>query len=317
MNNQEQELDLVDYEQSDFKPLRRKLILGFIAIIIILSNIPLKSQLDKIIYSSLNINSRCTIGLKDYSFEWFAPKIRLNGLNVPKSCARSLPKSLKVDDLKLYIRGLSFSPLGLSFKLSTEFEGNLIEAFIIPGISGLSILLESPSNNGKFTSEINSFNLNSLSKFIPNVNLSGDITISTLFLQLSYAGQIKDLAINIASKNFKIPTQKIMGFTLKQLAINSLLIQATQDQNKKIVIKKLTLGDENSPIIANFKGDIKLSSNIKSSKLNLIGELAVGEKLSKDIFILGAYLKKFDKKDKFYQIKIDGLLGKPKLSSPR
>jgi hypothetical protein len=318
MNNQESQIEHINYEESYFKPFRRKLLLFVIFMIIIVSSLPVKTTLDRIIYSSLNINSRCSIGLKSYGFEWFSPKLALKGISIPKSCNYNLPSNIKLDYANLYIRGLSFSPLGLSFKLSTEILGNKLEAFIIPSFTNISVLLESPSRNGKFLGQENSFNLKSLSKFIPLVSLSGDITISTLFLQLGYDGSIKDLAFNLASKNFKVPTQSIVGFKLEQIQINSILLQATQTAKNKIKINKFTLGDEKSPLISNFTGDLKLNQRyLKSSKVNLKGELAVGKELTSQIFIIDSFLKRFDKKGKFYQIKIDGPISKPTLTSAR
>jgi|TARA_Y100000748_G_C15475930_1_gene480781 hypothetical protein len=96
-----------------------------------------------------------------------------------------------------------------------------------------------------------------------------------------------------------------MGFDLEKMDINSLLIQLNLLPNNKLRIKKFIIGDEQSPLKANFSGELKLNTrNLKTSFLNTQGELFVSDKILQDIFLLKSILDRFDKKGKFYQIEI-------------
>lgn len=328
MSSHLNDIDDIDYSYKFLKSLRWIMAIVSIFILIIIGHIPIRETIDSLVRSGLQISSQCQIRFKDYHFELFAPKLVINNAHVPEGCTQGkIPGGIKLNEAKVYFRGISFSPFGLSTKMLTSFLGHKIEAFIIPSFSSLNILIENQSEKGKFISDINKISLNKISHYIPMIKVSGDVYLSDIALSMSYGGQIQDLAINIASDNLHLPAQQILlpspfglgdplPFNLESMPINSLLIQIIGLKDSKLVIKKFILGDENSPIKARLLGDIKLNTGTPGrSALNLKTEIGFSKEFS-DKLPIDMLFGKYDKKDNFYQIQIKGALSKPQLSSP-
>ncbi len=299
-----QEEQSIDYSLSHLK--RKKIVFFLIALfcLTLLVKFPMKSLLNQKLQSLLQVSPSCTIDLQKNEFEFFLPKIIFGDVTLPAGCVFP-QKQIKLKETSLHFRGLSFSPFGLSFKLETTYKQNQLEAFFIPSFNSISILLENESEGGKFLGKTNKINFSDLKEFLPIVRFNGDLVISTLFLQLSYGGSLKDFILNVSTNNFLFPKQSIMGFDLEKMDINSLLIQLNLLPNNKLRIKKFIIGDEQSPLKANFSGELKLNTrNLKTSFLNTQGELFVSDKILQDIFLLKSILDRFDKKGKFYQIEI-------------
>lgn len=326
INKENSELENIDYSFSFLFSVKWIAGISIFFIIMLLSFVPFQKTIDSIIYSSLNLGPNCQLKIKDYNFKLFMPKIVIENIHAPGGCFQGQnPEGLNLNHATLSFRGLSFSPLGISTKLSTEIFGSKIEAFIIPGVSAISIYLESESENGKFITDINKINLNKLGHIFPMLKLSGDIYLSKLLIEMSYTNEIEDLVVNIASNNLILPTQSIglppngqLKFALTSLNINSLLVQIIMLDGQKIALKKFILGDERSPIKAKFNGDINLNiKNLLSSQINLKGELGFTTEFLNKYGILKLALASFDNKDNFYQIQLKGPLGSPKPSSAR
>lgn len=313
MSDIQEELDKINYSYKFLLAPKWLIGSGVIFFLIIVLQFPAKDKVDQLIYSSLTNIPGCPIQFSDYRFELFAPKLVFNNINIQGECFKKPGEPIKLKELKVYIRGLSFSPLGASFKVVTRLKNTLIEAKIVPGISSLSVLME---NDGEEKSNI--IKLSDFASAIPAVELDGDINITNLYLSMGYNGKIKDLTANLASKNFAIPAQTIQFVGVKNLQINNFLLQVMSLKNGKYKIKKFILGDDKSPIIAEFSGELKPNlSQVKKTYLNISGELAFSDKFMKDYSIVNIFLGQFDKKDKFYQIQAKGSLSSLKYSSPR
>ena len=327
MNNEEHEFDNIEYSYRFLFSFKWFFGIFLLVSFIIVSHIPIASKLDSIIYSSLNVGQTCQLRISDYHFEFFAPKIRVKNIVVPGNCfSGKLPGGLKIPEVKVYFRGISFSPLGLSTKIVTNVLNSEIEAFVIPGMSSLSVILESDSDNGKFTTDINKLRLSELNTLIPQAKFSGDLYVSNFLLEMSYSGKITDFVLNLTSNNVNLPAQTInipspMGaipLSIDEMAINSLLLQVVSPKANKFNVKKMILGDEESPVKAKFTGDISLAKfNIAKSKLNLKGQLGFSEEFLEKFSIISLALGSFDKKDNFYQIQLKGTFDAPKPSSAR
>lgn len=323
------ELDQVDYSFRFLWSIKWIVAILLILMITLISNFSLTSKLDSLVHSSLDISKTCRLKINDYHFEFFLPKIVLKKVNIPASClAYRLPNGLNLDKVNIFFRGISFSPFGLSTKLSTDILSNQIEAFIIPGLTSLSVILESKSENGKFTSNINKIKLSSLKNIIPYVKIKGDIYFSNVLFTMGYNGQIQNILLNVSSNNLLLPAQTInipspMGpepipMKIDQMQINSFLIQAENEDGTNLILNKFIIGDENAPIKSHFSGDIKLNMrNINMSPIDLKGELGFSKEFIEKYSILDLALGAFDKKDNFYQIQLKGMLGSPNPSSAR
>ena len=79
-----------------------------------------------------------------------------------------------------------------------------------------------------------------------------------------------------------------------------------------MVLEYFVIGDLDSPIRANFKGDITPnSSNFLFSRINLQGEVAFGQSIKDNFGILLNFFNAFPTKDKFYQMRLQGTVGQP------
>ena len=318
MSRLDKELEEIDYSLGYM--LKSKWIISLVVIFLvtIISYIPFEKKLESIVYTSLASIPGCPMSISSFNFELFAPKVVFKDIVIPSKCLPSKERNLKIDKAFISFRGISFSPFGLSFKAETRVMDSLIEAYIIPSFTSISILLENESDNGKIVSTENQINLSELSKYIPKVKLIGHLVISTGYFQFGYDGKIKDMAINLASSDIAFPTQKIMGYKLQKLDLKKLLIQIDLLKNDKMHLKKFIIGSDKSPLITSFTGDIRLNQRaIKNSNLDITGELKLDESLLENNLLLQGYLNQFDKKDKFYQIQMKGKLGRPSVSSAR
>ena len=324
-----QETKDIDYSYSFL--LSPKWIFGILLffILTVLSYIPLKKYMDALIYSKLVFGPGCQVKVKNYHFEWFAPKLVLEKTKIPGTCfGETLPSGLLLDTTKVYFRGLSFSPFGLSARIDTNIFQSEIETYIIAGFNGLSVILESESKDGKFISETNKIKISSLNKLLPSLEVKGDLYLSNILVSMGYIGELSKVVVNIASKNLQLPAQQVeipspMGggtlpLGIPDMPINSFLLQATSDDGKNIEISDFIVGDDNSPIRAQFSGQLALElRQIMLSQLNISGELGFSDEFLENFAIIQAFLSSFDKKDNFYQIQVKGTLGSPQASSAR
>ncbi len=312
MKNSEKEIQDIDYSMS---PLwSPKYIIGYVLICVIVIGTHLANSniLAFLNQTSYKINSRCTIQTTTPHFSLFMPKVYFDKITIPSQCLNKSSKNIVLEKPIIHFNFVSFSPLGFKFVLETVVLGQSLELDLIAGFSDLSILIENKSNN------INTIQLRDLNDFTSPVRLDGELIISTIFATLSYKGVLSDLAVNVASKNLVLPAQNIKGFNLKVLNINKLLIQMNKLNNNKFHLEKFIIGDDKSPIIGQFAGEIIVNKkNFAYTGLQIGGELKVSDSMLEENFLLKALLDQFDKKDKFYQIQVDGSITAPNFTSKR
>ena len=265
---------------------------------------PFMFKVKSLVKTQLNKVPGCSIDYKDIKLEFFLPKVIVEDLIVPQSCYGKYGDPLRMDKVFLYFRGFSFSPFGPHFKIETNLNNIPFSSYLTTGIGGIAINIKE-----------NEIDLSKLKKLVPKVNLAGKVKIDAL---VRLSGQkITDLKLNIRSKDFTLPAQNIQGFKLGTMRINNLLLKASMN-GKKLKMDDVILGDDDSPIRANFKGTVSLNQrNMASSQLDLNGEVAFSSSFLEKYAIIKLVMNKFDKKDEFYQIRLTGPLMRPKPSSPR
>lgn len=277
---------------------KAKLIPAFVCIFLLafILNFPLMEIVKNKIKTQLSRIPGCSLTVKDINFGILLPKIELNQLNIPKRCAG---KALFLDQLKIYFRGPSFSPIGIATKIETDFEGIPVEAYASLGVSSQIIKLDDMK-----------LALSEINKRFPLVKVNGDVSINAIVeIANNRLGKVNAL---IESKNFTMPVQNIKGFTLPNMNINSLKLKISQKSKRKMVLEDFVIGDLDSPIRANFKGDITPnSSNFLFSRINLQGEVAFGQSIKDNFGILLNFFNAFPTKDKFYQMRLQGTVGQP------
>lgn len=265
---------------------------------------PFMFKVKSVVKTQLNKIPGCAVDYEDIQLEFLLPKIIVKDLVLPRSCFGKFGDPLRMDNVFLYFRGLSFSPFGPHFKLETNVNGLPISSYLTAGIGGIAVNVKE-----------NILDLKNLKPLIPELNLLGKVTIDAL---VKLKGQkLNDFKLNIRSKNFTLPGQNIKGFKLGTMRLNNLLLKADMDGNK-LKIENFILGDQDADIRANFKGDLKLNQkNMASSQMDLKGEVAFSNNFLEKYAIIKLVMNKFDKKDEFYQIKLTGPLTNPKPSSAR
>lgn len=289
-------LDQVDYT---FPPISKiKIItaassLFFIAFVL---NFPLFTIIDEKLKTALSRIPGCPIMVKEINFGVLLPRIELNQLNIPTRCAGN---EINLSSVKLYFRGPSFSPLGIATKIETTYEG--IELELFASVGPTSQLIKFDDFNIK---------LDKLAKVFPQVKLAGDVSINGLVeIKNAKLGKVNAL---IESKNFILPSQLIQGFTTPVLDEKVLSIQISQESENKMELKKFIIGDLDSPVRANFTGNIVTNkNNFLFSRLDLQGEIAFSKALEQDFGIVLDFFNAFPKKDKFFQLRVHGTVGQP------
>jgi type II secretion system protein N len=300
----ENELEEIDYKLPILG--RSKWIIGILAVLFIsiFLYFPISYKVKSLIKSNISKIPGCPLQYNNITTELFFPKLVVEGLSIPMRCFNQNGQPIKLEKVFLFFRGFSFSPFGPHFKLETQLNKNPISAYITAGIGGIALNIRE-----------NTLELDKILKPFPDVKFSGKVEVDALVRINS--GELSDLKLNIRSKNFMLPAQSIKGFSLSNMNINDLLIQ-TQMTGNKLNIKNIIMGDTDSPIRAKFNGDIKMhKKNIKMSTLNVKGEVAFSQTFLEKYMIIGMFMKKYDKKDEFYQLKIGGTIGRPNPTSAR
>jgi len=125
---------------------------------------------------------------------------------------------------------------------------------------------------------------------------------------------LQELSFKAQSKDFQLPPQNIEGFTTPSMKVNDLYIEATSEAAPRVNVNKMIVGDTDSPMRANFKGKIDLQQgNIAFSPIDLGGEIAFTESFRQTVPLVDLFFQSFPQKDGFYQIRLGGTLGQPRL----
>lgn len=302
--NDPDKFESIDYKLNFLKLPKWILSLGVFFLLTLFMYFPIGIKIDNTIHGALKSIPDCSISMKNYALKLFFPRVVLSEIKLPKRCIGGT-QDLLLKEVSIYFRGLSFSPFGPVFKVETTYNKNPLSVFFNIGMSSIAIKIKD-----------NNLNLRKFSAFIPKVKLAGTVNVNGLLL--TDMKSIKEIKLSLVSKDFLIPSQKISGFKLSSMKVNSLLLQAETTGKNKLKLKKFVIGDEEAPIRANFSGKIKLNDRrILNSTLDLTGELAFSKEFEDKYSLILLFMNKFDKKDNFYQIRIKGPLASPKTSSPR
>ncbi len=304
--NRDQQTE-IDYTYPRHGILKWTLALAVVFCFTLFSYFPISSKAKKMIKDQVTSIPSCPIKYDELESELFMPKFIMTNVTIPARCFNPRNFSgpaIKLEKVILHARGLSFSPFGPHFLLETKLQDNQIEAYFTVGLGGLSLNIRE-----------NVLDTSIISLFAPDIKVMGKIKTDML-VQISNDGVIKDLKLNIRSNDLVVPPQKIKSFVLPTLKFNDLLIQAISE-DKKLIVKNIILGDNDSPVRSNFTGHINMSpAGFMRSTLDLNGELRLSDELLKNYSFLKIPLAQFNKKDDFYQISIKGPITSPSTSSP-
>ena len=298
-----QSLEEISYK-SRIKVYLWPLILLIIFPIAFLNFYPVGDKIKTLLQTNLQ-KAGCSLDYKEVHLGLLLPKVVVSDLVIPAQCLNRTGDPLAFSHITINFQLISFAPFGLPFRIDTEMNGQPISFYFVQGFGERMIRMKDQS--------ITLSKLQALTG--DKVKLTGKVTMDLNAL-LSNNNQLKDLSFKAQSRDFVIPPQDIEGFNLPKMKVNEMYLEANADNPPQVTVEKLIVGDPDSPMRANFKGTIALQQgNIAMSQLNLTGEVAFSESF-KETVPLDLFFNQFTQKDGFYQIRVGGILARPKLSNP-
>lgn len=294
-----QSLETIQYK-SKIKIFFILILIGILFSIAFLNFYPVGAEFKKVLKRNLNKTS-CNPDYDQIRIEWLLPKIIVTDLNLPASCLGKEGASFKFSYININFQFINFSPLGLPFKIDTEFNGQPLTLYYVQGFGERMIRLKDLS-----------LVLTRIQPLLGAVKLVGNIKMD-LNLLIDGNDRIKNLSFKAKSKDLSIPAQNIESFSLPNLKINDFYIEANSESSNNIILEKIIVGDPEAAIRANLKGQVDLQEGaISMSPLNLMGEISFSNQLKTQLPILEMLFQSYTQKDGFYQIRLGGTLGAPK-----
>jgi hypothetical protein len=297
-------LEEINYK-SKLKIILFAILAFFLFVSAFLNFYPIGDKLKALVKTQFKNVPGCNPDFDQIRMEWFMPKIVISDLVLPASCFNRTGEPYKFSYITLNYHLINFSPLGLPFRLDTEFSGQPLSIYFVQGIGQQMIRLKDQT-----------LVLSRLQSVLGNdFKIAGSITVDLSLLTENHL--IKNLNLKAASKDFQIPSQSIQGFTTPNLKLNELYLEANSAAHPRVNIDKLIIGDPDAPMRANFKGRINLQEgNISFSPVELSGEVAFSENFRQSLPLIDMMFQSFPQKDGFYQIRLGGTLGSLKPSAP-
>lgn len=296
-----QSLEEVSYK-SRIKFYFYPIIISFIFVISFFNYYPVGDQLKVFMKKNLQ-GTACNPDYDQIRLEWLLPKIIVSDLSLPASCFNRTGEPIKFSFVTINFHFISFAPLGIPFRIDTEMNGQPLSLYYVQGIGQRMVRLKDqaialarlqPLMGGKF-------------------KLSGNMTIDMSAL-LASDNSIKELSLKAQSKDLQIPPQSIEGFTTPVMKVNDFYLEANGENPPRITVDKMIVGDPESPMRADFKGRIDLQSgNAMFSPVDLTGEIAFSESFKQTVPLVDLFFQNYTQKDGFYQIRLGGTLGQPRL----
>lgn len=277
----------------------------FILFIGFLANFSIEDRINKTLQNLLGSNTSCPILFERAELGYFLPKIIVRKPIISGACFGQFNNQLAMKDLKISFHSPSFYPLGLRLHIEAISNKTKINLFPVVSLFSHSIKIENTIIDSQFFAPMTKNNQSPI---------SGNFSVEGFFEFKS--GSIVDGEIDIASKNFSVPSQNIQGFELTKMNLQEFRISAKFVDSTDINVEKIQIGTRSSPVEMNLKGKIKVSaSDFLGSKLILDGKL----RLSPVTLTTFAFLKLFlppDNTSGNYLMKLNGTLrspGAPKL----
>ncbi len=299
--------EIQSLEEIHYKSKVKMFIIFFLGLFLFLSAFinfyPVGDKFKTILKSQLQ-GKACNPDYDQIKVSFFFPKIVVTDLNIPASCLNREGAAITLSHLTINYNLINFSPFGLPFKIDTEIQGQPLSLYYVLGFGNDMLRIKDQT--------IVLSRLQSLTG--SNIKLSGSVTVD---LSATMAKQqIRTFSLKAASKDLQIPAQTLFNFSIPSLKMNKLFIEATTENFPKLIVDKLILGDENSPVRANYAGKIDVQkTNIALSAIDLVGEVGFSDTLKQSL-PLDELLKTFTQKDGFYQMRLGGTLGNPRTGAP-
>ncbi len=240
----------------------------------------------------------CPFDYNDVRFEFFLPKMVIDDVTIPASCLGKSGAPIRLTYLNLGFRLISFSPFGIPFKIETQYNAQPIELYYVLGFGGQTIRMVDQR-----------LVLSRLEGLMGNLKLGGSVIVDVL-VQLDMNQKLKALDIKAKSEDFKIPAQNVMqNFSLPALNVRKFYLETNSDNFPNLKVVSFTLGDPDSPVRMDLKGNVKVVEPINFSTMKLDGELAFSEQFKQQFPVTFLVNDTYTVKDGFYQVTLGGSLG--------
>ena len=274
----------------------------FLFVIGFLNFYPIGDQLKSFMKKNLR-GTACNPDYDEIRLDWILPKVVISDLKLPASCLGRTGEALKFSHVTINFQFISFSPIGIPFKIDTEMNGQPLSLYFVQGFGKRLVRLKDQS-----------LVLSRLQPLLgPNFKLSGNLIVDFSAL-IAGNNALEELSVKAQSKDFQIPPQNIQGFTTPNIKVNDLYLEANSESSSRITVEKLIVGDTESPMRANFRGKIDLQQgNTSFSPIDLSGEIAFTDGFRQTVPLVDLFFQSYPQKDGFYQIRLGGTLGQPRL----
>ena len=279
----------------------RLFFIGFFLLIAgFLVNFSLEDRINKYLQTTLGNNQACPIQFEKAELAYFMPKVTIKKPVILGTCFGQFNNRLEFRDIKVGLHSPSFYPVGVRLHIEATSGKSYINLYPVLSIFSQNVKIEKTVIDTQLFAPMTETNLSPV---------AGQISIEGFFEFKS--GTITDGELDIASKNFSLPSQNIKGFELTQLNLETLKISAHFSDTQTLLIDRVQIGKANAPIELNLKGQVKIRENdFMGSNLTLNGNL----KLSQYILVNFAFIKLFLPESNTsgnYQMKINGPLRNP------
>jgi hypothetical protein len=259
-------LEEIHYK-SKIKSILFMILAFFLFVSAFLNFYPIGDKLKTLVKSQFKTVPGCNPDFDQIRMEWFMPKIVISDLVLPASCLNRQGEPFKFSHITLNYNLINFSPIGLPFRIDTEFSGQPLSIYFVQGFFGQQMIRLKDQT----------LVLSRLQSLLGNdFKIAGSVTVDLNLLLEDRL--VKNLNLKAASKDFQIPSQSIQGFSTPNLKLNELYIEANSADHPRINVDKLIIGDPDAPMRANFKGRINLQEGTMAfSPVDLSGEVAFSE----------------------------------------
>lgn len=299
-------LEEINYKSpSKLKALGVILLALFLLFVGFLNFYPIGEEVRKQLKTAMQ-GSNCNVDYNELSLQVVLGKLMVTDLVLPASCFNREGQPITLSHLTINYHLISFLPFGLPFRIDTEVAGQALSFYYVLGF-------------GEHTVRIKDQKI-SLTKIMPliapEVKIKGNVVVD-LNMKTNNQGVMNSMTLQAESKDFELPAQSIQSvFTLPNLKIGELRLDAHSDTPPRIVIDKMVTGNTSSPIRSELKGYIDLQQgNVALSPISITGQVAFDKTIS-DTIPLDLFMGSFPIIDGFYQLKLGGTLGRPVGSAP-
>ncbi|MCK5884132.1 MAG: hypothetical protein KAG61_10600 [Bacteriovoracaceae bacterium] len=290
------------YQKGKLHLAKTILLFSTVLCITILSNLSISDKLISAVETGIGSLRGCPISYSGIEFSWFPPSLSIKSPELGATCFGGRQSNrLELRNTPISLSFPSVYPPGIKLHTQLWKKKSNTKINIYPTFAFGKTLL-------KITDTVVGHDL--LTDIIGSEIIKGSLDIESIIEIVNGSPTAGDILIK--SKNLNIPKQTISGLTIPELKINNLQLKGSLLKSKIKVISFL-IGDETSPIVANFKGTIRLNKyNIKKSKLNLTGDIKFSQELLAAFPIINMLVIGKENQGGFYRVKLTGPLSSPK-----